>query len=288
MILRSLIILSMVMLAVLLGSVAWLLLAPAAPTAVATPAAVEIAPPPPRVQILVAARPLAAGTLLKDEDFLLRDVPATAADDTLLHAPMGAAGELRTEVRGALLRNYLDPGTPARREDLIRPRDRGFLASVLRPGWRAISVGVDVVTGTAGLIWPGDHVDLILTQELAAGDAPLARRVIGETVLSDVRVIAVDQQFTQGTAGEGAPSRIARTVTLEVLPEQAERVVVAGRLGRIALSVRSAEMFQLEASSPQRALFGADVSHALARSAISQGARMQVIQGDERAEVTFR
>jgi pilus assembly protein CpaB len=174
------------------------------------------------------------------------------------------------------------------RTDLLRPRDRGFLAAVLRAGTRAISVGVDVVTGAAGLIWPGDQVDLILTQELAVTDAPLARRVIGETVLSDVRVIAVDQQFTQGAGTEGLPSRVARTVTLEVTGEQAERVAVASRLGRIALTVRAVEPLASEPAASGRSLFGADVSRALGQSGLSQGARMQVIQGDERVEITFR
>ena len=50
--------------------------------------------------------------------------------------------------------------------DIMRPGDHGFLAAVLTPGRRATSIGVDAVSGTAGLIWPGDHVDVILTQEM--------------------------------------------------------------------------------------------------------------------------
>lgn len=283
--LRGLVILSMVLLAVAFGSLTWFLLVPGTPVAAGPIAVAEAAPPPPmRVRILVAARALPAGTLVKDEDFVAREVTPDALPETTFPA----TAENRSEIRGALLRRYLDPGVAVERDDMLRPRDRGFLASVLRPGTRAISVGVDVVTGTAGLIWPGDHVDLILTQELAAGDAPLARRVIGETVLADVRVIAVDQQFTQGAAGDGTPSRIARTVTLEVLSEQAERVAVAGRLGRIALTVRAVDAPVPQPPAAPRSLFGSDVSQALARTSISQGSRMQVIQGEERIEVTFR
>jgi pilus assembly protein CpaB len=280
--LRALLIGSMLLIALALGTVSWQLLRPAPPAE----AVVAEAPPPPpaRLRILVAARALPAGSLLKDDDMAVREVEASRAGD----AALVASDEVRTELRGALLRRFLDPGAVVERADLLRPRDRGFLAAVLRPGSRAISVGVDVVTGAAGLIWPGDQVDLILTQELSAEEAPLGRRVIGETVLSDVRVIAVDQQFTQGAGGEGLPSRIARTVTLEVSAEQAERVAVASRLGRIALSVRAIEPAPGENSPSGRSLFGSDVSQALARSGISQGARMRVIQGEERAEVTFR
>jgi pilus assembly protein CpaB len=284
MFLRILLIGSMLMIAVALGTVSWQLLGPAPAEAVLVEAAPAPPPPPARLRILVAARALPAGTLVKDDDMVVREILATTASE----AALPATDEVRAELRGALLRRFLDPGVVVERADILRPRDRGFLAAVLRAGTRAISVGVDVVTGTAGLIWPGDQVDLILTQELAADDAPLGRRVIGETVLSDVRVIAVDQQFTQGAGGDGLPSRIARTVTLEVSGEQAERVAVASRLGRIALSVRAIEAAPNDGGTPARSLFGSDVSQALARSGLSQGARMRVIQGEERAEVTFR
>lgn len=287
MFLRVLLVGSMLLIAVALGTVSWQLLGSTPAEAVL----VEAAPPPPPalMRILVAARALPAGTMIKDDDMVVREIAASTAPD----AALAASDDVRAELRGALLRRYLDPGTVVERADVLRPRDRGFLATVLRPGTRAVSVGVDVVTGTAGLIWPGDQVDLILTQELGADDAPLGRRVIGETVLSEVRVVAVDQQFTQGAGGEGLPSRIARTVTLEVTAEQAERVAVASRLGRIALSVRAIDAAPADggvnaAAGAGRSLFGSDVSQALARSGVSQGARMRVIQGDERTEVTFR
>jgi pilus assembly protein CpaB len=283
--LRILIILSLLLSALGLGVLGYQLLSPA-PGPVAEATAPAPSPPPPApIRIVVAARPLLAGTLLKDEDFAVREVPPEQAPDGFV-AP---GDESRIELRGALLRRYLDADAVLHSADVLRPRDRGFLAAVLRPGARAISVGVDVVTGTAGLIWPGDQVDLILTQELAAADAPLARRVIGETVLTDVRVIAVDQQFTRGAnPAEATVGRIARTVTLEVTAEQAERVAVASRLGRIALTVRAIDRLELELASDGASVFGADVSPALARSAISQGVRMRVIQGDEQKDVNFR
>ncbi|MFC7539567.1 RcpC/CpaB family pilus assembly protein [Siccirubricoccus deserti] len=115
--------------------------------------------------------------------------------------------------------------------------------------------------------------------------------MIGETVLTGARVIAVDQQLTRGANPTDANTdRVARTVTLEVTADQAERVAVATRLGRIALTVRAIDRLEteLDLAINGTAVFGADVSPALARSALSQGARMRVIQGDEKQEVTFR
>jgi pilus assembly protein CpaB len=106
---------------------------------------------------------------------------------------------------------------------------------------RALTIGVDAITGTAGLIWPGDRVDLILTLVLPDAAAPPGRRVAAETALTDVRVIAIDQQLVQG-ASPGSSDQTARTVTLEVNRDQAERVSVAMRLGRLSLAVRSADI----------------------------------------------
>jgi pilus assembly protein CpaB len=289
MLLRVLIIFSLLLSATGLGVVGLQLLAPAP-----APMPVAAEPPPPplpsKVKVMVAARALSIGSLLKDDDLIVREFPIEAVPD----GAMEPTDEVRMELRGALLRRYLDPNTPVLRGDILRPRDRGFLAAVLRPGTRAIAVGVDVVTGTAGLIWPGDQVDLILTQSFDS--APVSRRVVGETVLTGVRVIAVDQQISHGAgATEAGVGRVARTVTLEVTPEQAERVAVATRLGRIDLTVRAIDLdapatasASWEADVGRSSLFGADVSPALARSAIAPGARMRVIQGGEQQEVNFR
>jgi len=286
MILRILVVLSLIITAAGLGALGTQMLAPQA-QAPATEVAAPAPPPPPVLaRMLVAARALPAGTLLKEEDFTTREI----APELLPEGAVPPTDTAKAELRGAMLRHFMEAGAPLDRAQYLRPRDRGFLAAVLAPGKRAISVGVDVVTGAAGLIWPGDQVDLILTQELAAGDAPLARRVVGETLLTDVRVIAVDQQITQGATGaEATANRIARTVTLEVTSAQAERVAVGSRLGRLALTVRAIEAeLPLAIIVPPGSVFGEDVSPALARAGLSQGLRMRVIQGDETQNVLFR
>jgi pilus assembly protein CpaB len=254
------------------------------------PPAIRIAgapppPPPLTVPVLVAAHNLPAGTLLKDDDFTNR---ATASAEV----PQGAvtsSPEVAGSLRGALLRRYLDAGKPLMAGDILHPRDRGFLAAVLAPGTRAISVGVDAITGNGGLIWPGDRVDMLLTQELNEKIAPLARRIVGETALTDVRVVAVDQSITQGAVAtsDNATGRLARTVTLEVTPQQAERAVVAERLGKVTLVIRSVET-AVPADGEVLSVYGGDVSAALADGSTANVPRMRVIEGNDAREVTFQ
>lgn len=266
-----------------LGLVAWQAVQPRAPAPEA--AAVVAAPAPTRLRVLVAARPLLAGSLLKDGDWAVKEVPPDAVpDEALRDTP-----EERAELQGAMLRHYHEAGMPLSRADVLRPRDRGFLAAVLRPGRRAIAVGVDAVTGAAGLIWPGDQVDLILTQELDPAQAPLDRRVVAETVLTDIRVIAVDQKMAQGASAESANRSVASTVTLEVSTREAERVAVASRLGRLSVTVRAMEEAAVaEPAARRAAVFGADVSSAFSQPEQGAVTRMRVIQGGEAQDLTFR
>lgn len=247
------------------------------------PAHAEAPPPPPKVKILVTARIVSGGTLLKDDDIAGKAVPKDAVPaGALLDTP-----EVRSELHGALVLHYLDKGTRITRADVLRPRDRGFLAAVLRPGMRAITVGVDSITGTAGLIWPGDHVDLILTQTLNNPNATEGHRIVGQTILTNVRVIAVDQRMVQGADQKhAAVGNVARTITLEVTPPEAERLAVAERLGRLSATVRSAEN---PTDQPKPGVvYASDVSSAMAVPQAQPEQKMVVIQGGQQQVVQFR
>jgi pilus assembly protein CpaB len=235
--------------------VAWISSRP--PVAEAKPAA--DAPPPP-VSVIVAARVIHAGSLLRQEDLASKEIPRNELElDSTLDTP-----ELRRGLSGAMVRRGFSAGEVVHSGDVMHPGDHGFLAAVLLPGMRALTVGVDAITGTAGLIWPGDRVDLILTQVMPDNAASPGHRVLAETVLTDVRVIAIDQQLVQGAA-PGTAEQTARTVTLEVNRDQAERVSVATRLGRLSLAVRSADTaHQQPDTHPQPAtIWASDVSAAL-------------------------
>ncbi|WP_372624092.1 Flp pilus assembly protein CpaB [Falsiroseomonas sp.] len=238
-------------------------------------------PPPPVVRVLAAARGLSSGALINEADIAIVELPS-APEEALLATPNAQA-----EFRGSLVRRFVPPGALLTREDLLHPGERGFLAAVLQPDHRAISIGVDAVTGAGGLVVPGDLVDLVLVQSFDAAEAPASRRVTAETILTRLRVIAVDQQVQQGTQSGVGALRVARTVTLEVTPEEAERVAVAEQLGRLAVTVRPA----VDGTEPARVampVFGSDVSSALGSAAVPTPARMRVIQGNDAQEVTFR
>lgn len=298
MILRLLLVVCLLFSAIGFGYLAWQMLTPSQDDHMAALEEVVPAAPPVMAKVLVAAQSLPVATLLKDTDLVVREFSVDAVPDGALID----SDEVRAEIRGAMLRRYLDAGVPIQRGDVLRLRDRGFLAAVLRPGTRAIAIGVDAVTGAAGLIWPGDQVDLILTQEMMDEAGGRRQEVSGETVLTDIRVIAVDQQITQGRSDAEEQRKLAQTVTLEVRPDQAERVAVAARLGSIALTVRPVEVLFAEAlaadvqaggdrpmqiKSRAKAIFGADVSSALSLPPPASVTRMRVIQGDIQQDVVF-
>ena len=215
------------------------------------------------MSVLAAATVLRAGTLLKPDDLEVREVnegevPTGARKDT---------PQARSELFGAMVRQTILAHQIVMPADVMRPGDHGFLAAVLTPGKRATSVGVDAVSGTAGLIWPGDHVDLILTEQIDDANVPIAKRYAGETVLKDVRVIAIDQQLVQGgsAGGVGQEASGSRTVTLEVTPEDAERVAVATRLGKLALAVRPVDGTTRAETSDHDVTWSGDVSNALSQ-----------------------
>jgi pilus assembly protein CpaB len=238
------------------GAVAWISVHPQ--PSVSAAAAAE-------VRVFVAAKPLRAGSLLKADDITTAliqtgKLPAAALKDSTVQP-----GDLT----GTMLRRSLMPGDPVLGSDILRPADRGgFLAALLGPGMRAMTVAIDAVSGTAGLTWPGDHVDVLLTQTIDDATLPIGRRVSALTVLGDIRVIAIDQQLVQGAAPGAETTKPAATVTLEVTPVQAERIAVATRLGRLSLVVRSADPQQPQTPDEDaRTIWGSDVAPAMSTEA---------------------
>jgi pilus assembly protein CpaB len=198
---------------------------------------VAAAPQQQTEQVLVATGLLSAGALLQPGDISSGAVAVDAVPDgASLDTPAN-----RSELIGSMIRSPISPGAPILNSAVIHPGDHGFLAAVLAPGMRATTVGVDAVSGAAGLIWPGDHVDVLLTQTLDDPSVPLGQRIAAEIVMKNVRVIATGQQLVQGTVTTDGkePPPAATTVTLEVTPDEAERVAVATRLGPLSLQVIS-------------------------------------------------
>lgn len=272
-----------------LGMIAYQVAAPkrAAQVAAPTPAPAPVLP----VRVMVAARVLPPGTLVRDTDIAIKPMPR----EIMAPGALADDDEGRGIVTGALVERTIEQGQPITAASLLRTRDRGFLAAVLAPGTRAVSIGVDPITGVSGLIWPGDHVDVILTQELDRGAGTAAgtsgKRVIGETVLTNIRVIAIDQDIVQGAPrGSNVAGKLATTVTLQANADEAEKLAVAGQLGHLSLAIRAFgdSIAGSGTAKPKVTITGDDVSPALSASNGVGKSKVQVIQGDQRSEVIFR
>ncbi len=199
------------------------------------------APEPLTVGYFVAAHPLPRGTLARDEDFTIRSVPSSDG------VPAGAildTPDAKIGLRGSLVRNFLDTGSLVTSENILRPRERGFLASVLAPDSRAVSVKVDEASGVSGLIWPGDYVDVVSIQEPTIANEDKTGQqhgMLSESVVQNVRVVAIDQEIVQGgPANNATAGKKASTVSLQLAPEQVKKLAVAGQHGKLTLAVRSA------------------------------------------------
>ena len=271
--------LSMILVLVLATAALGMIAYNASPSKPVAPVA-ETAPAPVTTGYLVAARPLPAGTLARDEDFAVRSAPPNLV-------PLGAildTADARTGLRGSLVRRFVDTGSPITSEDVLRPRDRGFLASVLAPDTRAISIKVDAESGVSGLIWPGDTVDVVLTQ--VSDKADPAHRSLSEVIIHDVRIIAIDQDIVQGAKdtkdNSAAAAKDTRSVSLTASAGAGEdNRRRRGGLGTLSPAIRAAVEHQ--EISDSGTMFGCDVSPEIARqSAIASESATVVVYGGDR------
>jgi pilus assembly protein CpaB len=187
-------------------------------------------------RVRVSAADLPQGLLLRDDDIIWKDVPVDGMPVGAIVS--GAQGAI--ELKGALLRHAVTSGTVLVADDVILPSAPGFLAATLKPEMRAVSVAVDDVSGNAGLIQPGDYVDLLLTQQMERGTTSPDLSVSSETVVEHVRVLASGSDISRPKNGNSPDLRErAHTVTLEVTPRMGEVVAVAAHLGSLSLALRS-------------------------------------------------
>lgn len=194
------------------------------------------------VFVLVAAKDLPAGHIITVSDLRWQSWPDKSVPQQYVVKKDAGSTDIPANYVGTVVRRGIGASGPITADNLIKLGDRGFLAAVLKPGHRAISVRIDESTGVAGLIYPGDRVDLILTHEVGVkkeSDRETENRVrVSETILSNVRVIAIDQSLEDLKSQKGQ-ARTPKTATLEVMPQQAEIIAVATRMGTITLTLQS-------------------------------------------------
>jgi pilus assembly protein CpaB len=198
-------------------------------------------------RILTATRPISAGTLLRQGDVTWKQVPPNDVRSGYLVQNQSSDGDYVA----AITRRDFAKGEALNAADLVKASDQNFLAATLSHGMRAVSLSFEQQQAGSGLaaasslVLPGDHVDVILTQVLETAGDP-ARRMVGETVLRNLRVVALDRTFGVGLKAQsdetkppvrGEVGAAPRTVTLEVTERQAEALFVASQLGKLHLSV---------------------------------------------------
>lgn len=203
----------------------------------AAPEAGAVAPPIEQgPKVLVAQRALAVGTIITQDSISFQAWPKEMVQDAYF---LEGSADI-TKLLGTVVRNPITAGQPVTQGSLVAPGDRGFLAAALGPGMRAVTITVSSKTGVAGFIFPGDHVDLLLTQSVSSqggGDSSALKTT--ETILRNLRILATDQATSTEIVDGKSVVKQSGTVTLEVTPRIAEKIQVAETIGTLSLSLRS-------------------------------------------------
>lgn len=256
----------------------------------ATPQAAPQAPVK-KTYVLVADVDLPTGSFVKEESLTWQAWP-----DDKLHASYMVKEQTEVaDLTGAVVRRAIAAGEPISTSRILKPGDRGFLAAVLRPGYRAVSVRVDATSSISGLVFPGDRVDILLTHSISNGES---QRRASETVLTNVRVLAIDQKVDDT---DESP-KVGKNATLEVTPKQAEMLAVLGELGKLSFALRSLAKDEeelerlvnsaepLEEPDPERGsshTWDSEVSRLIWRPSRNNQDVVQVSRGNQTEEVRF-
>ncbi|WP_315759839.1 Flp pilus assembly protein CpaB [Sphingomonas sp. Y38-1Y] len=205
-----------------------------APAPVAT---AQVAPPVPTgPKVMIATKALPIGTIIGPDAVKFQPWP----EELIENAYFVEGDKFDPKmVMGTVVRFAIPAGQPVTQGALVKPGDRGFLAAALGPGMRAVTVPVNAQSAVAGFVFPGDRVDLILTQSVqGGGDGPPLKA--SETVLRNLRVLATDQRADKQSDDKGnTVVNTYSTVTVEVTPRIAEKISVAQTVGTLSLSLRS-------------------------------------------------
>ena len=202
------------------------------------PEAPKAEPPPPplaTVDVLVAKTDLNTGQVVGASDIGWQIWPAASVNATFIKRT--DRPDAIKDFEGAIVRSSLIAGEPIRDPKVVAAKGGGFMAAILPHGMRAISLDIAPDTGAGGFILPNDHVDVLLTRhDKATEKASGLEKFISETILRNVRVLAVDQSVEEK---DGKKVVIGKTATIELDPQQAEMLALSHQLGTLSLTLRS-------------------------------------------------
>lgn len=187
----------------------------------------------PKSEVLVAREAINMGQVVNEGTLVWRAWPEDGASGFITRA---AQPDAINDLKGAIARQPIAQGEPINTQKIVKTDGSGFLAAILPAGMRAVATTISPETGAGGFILPNDHVDVILTHRQDRQQNDSADRFISETILSNVRVLAIDQAVKEQ---EGQQSAVGRTATLELSPRQAEVLAQARDLGTLSLALRS-------------------------------------------------
>ena len=188
-----------------------------------------------KTEILVAARDIKLGTDLSQEDLKWQVWPE---DSVFKGAIKRKDNEPVLDGASGKILFSLAEGQPIHKNMLVGEGKGNYLAITLKKGMRAVAISVKAQSMVGGFVGPGDYVDVILTHKVRTGrgdeTATLINSFASETILEDVRVMAIDQTAKR----EEDKAKVGRTVTLEVTPEDAQKLALVGEMGDLTLALR--------------------------------------------------
>jgi pilus assembly protein CpaB len=187
------------------------------------------------VDILVAKADIPTGKEISPQDMKWQPWPATTATGNFIRK--NSRPDAIEKMSGLIVRVPFVAGEPIREAKLVNAKGSGYMAAILPTGMRAVSTQISPETGAGGFILPNDHVDVILTQRDRAAEKATGSEVqTSETILSNVRVLAIDQTVQEK---DGKKVVVGKTATLELSPRQVETLTLAQHLGALSLALRS-------------------------------------------------
>jgi len=192
--------------------------------------AASIAPPQVKMsEVLVAAENLQPGQKLEVAKLRWESWPTKAVDGSFI--THDAVASIEDAVKNTVVRAPILANQPVTTNAIVHADAAGFMAAMLQPGMRAVSISISVDSGAGGFILPNDRVDLLMTQK--STESPPRVRTL--TILTAVRVLAVDQVYKEE---KDQKTVLAKSATLELTPAQAELVTKAVALGQLSLALR--------------------------------------------------
>ncbi len=187
------------------------------------------------VDILVAKSDITMGQSLSPGDLQWQAWPATTASGNFIRK--NDRPNAIEQFSGNIARVPFVAGEPIREAKLVNAKGSGFMAAILPTGMRAVATQISAETGAGGFILPNDRVDVILThRDRAAEKASGVEMQVSETLLSNIRVLAIDQTVDDKNAQKNV---LGKTATLELTEHQAEALALAQKLGTLSLALRS-------------------------------------------------